>query len=382
MDPIVAACVSVVRSNHQIIRRRARMRRLLAMCSQIDVPIYATPSSIVPPWERYLDQTQDLRRDYRLTRTTIQALMDLLRREKTHGWGQEMEILMVLYWLAHGLSYRLVSNAFEMPRSTVCDLVHRVCDAILTLLDRVIGFPLPEQCPEIGSGFQHLAGSPAFGRCAGAIGVCHIPIKASHPGAAPDYLNRKRFHSILLQGICDSTGKLLDIFVGYPGSVPELKVLKNSPVFVGGIYPPSGYFIVGDGGYPCINTPIALLTPYHKPLQGSLEACFNARHAKACVIEKAFGMMKARWRGVFFKALEVSTTFAPKVAAVCAILHNLAVTNGDIVEPAVEEPWPSLDPPPPEGEGAKGGRLLRQEVAEQVSASQHWPLHLKDHDYD
>ncbi|XP_012717788.2 putative nuclease HARBI1 [Fundulus heteroclitus] len=380
---VVAACVSVVRSNHQIIRRKARLRRLMILCSQDYTPIYATPKIRVPLMERYLDPNQALRPDYMLSRTSLEALMDLLRREKTHGWGQEVEVLMAIYWLAHGLSYRVVSRAFDMPSSTVCDIVHRVCDAILTLLESVIRFPLPAECAEVGRGFQHLAGSPAFSRCVGAIDGCHIRIKAPLPGTASEYLNRKQFHSILLQAICDSTGKFLDVFVGYPGSVHDTTVLKNSPVFVGAVYPHPGYFIVGDGGYPCTSAPITLLTPYREPSRGPVEARFNIHHAKArVIIKKAFSMMKTRWKGIFFKALELSTTFAPKVVAVCAVLHNLAVTNGDDLDPAEGDPLPPPDPQPPELDDEEGGCILRDGLAAQVSAARQCSPCLQDHDYN
>ncbi|KAK7915659.1 hypothetical protein WMY93_011420 [Mugilogobius chulae] len=112
------------------------------------------------------------------------------------------------------------------------------------------------------------------------------------------------------------------------------------------------------------DTPISLITLYSEPLQGPVEARFNARHAKACiVIERVFGMMKARWRGIFFKALEVNTNFVPKVVAVCTILHNLAVTNRDILEAAEEDPLPPPDPPHPEQDNEEGGQALRANLA-------------------
>ncbi|KAJ8348794.1 hypothetical protein SKAU_G00273830 [Synaphobranchus kaupii] len=43
--------------------------------------------------------------------------------------------------------------------------------------------------------------------------------------------------------------------------------------------------------------------------------------------------MKTRWMSTFFKALEVHHTFAPDVIAVCAILHNVCLTTGDVLEP-------------------------------------------------
>ena len=47
---------------------------------------------------------------------------------------------------------------------------------------------------------------------------CHIPIKA--PQSNPeDYVNRKGFHSIILQGLVEANYLFLDVCVGWPGKV-------------------------------------------------------------------------------------------------------------------------------------------------------------------
>ena len=115
----------------------------------------------------------------------------------------------------------------------------------------------PDNLQHIGAGFARLAGSPAFARVVGSIDGCHVRIKPI--GAdAQDYFNRKLFHSIQLQAVCDHECQFLDIFVGYPGSVHDSRVLKNSPLYVQSLYQPEGYCILGDGGYPCMSWPFFL----------------------------------------------------------------------------------------------------------------------------
>ncbi|KAF3849419.1 hypothetical protein F7725_015916 [Dissostichus mawsoni] len=87
-----------------------------------------------------MDQSKDLRFDYRLSRESIEALMTLLRREKTHGWVQHVEVLLVVYWLAHGLSYSVVSRVFDVPKTTVFDIVHRMkAKTLLLRLGLLVG---------------------------------------------------------------------------------------------------------------------------------------------------------------------------------------------------------------------------------------------------
>ncbi|TWW58757.1 hypothetical protein D4764_06G0002870 [Takifugu flavidus] len=219
----------------------------------------------------YTDGQADLRPDFRLSRSTVVKLIDVLRSPFDHGWGLEVEVLVFLFWLASAASYRVVSRGFSIPRSTVYDIVHRMSDKVLSLKNRTIKFPSLVDIPNIAAGFERLSGSPALQNVVGSIGGCHIRIK--RPVAdAHCYFNRKLFYSIQLQAVCDHQGLFIDIFTGYPGSVRDTQVLRNSPLYVQGLYPPEGYCIVGDGGYPCMSRPIALVTPYREPVTNMMVA--------------------------------------------------------------------------------------------------------------
>ena len=50
------------------------------------------------------------------------------------------------------------------------------------------------------------------------------------------------------------------------------------------------------------------------------------------MVERAFGMMKARWRATLFKVLELSPAFASDIITCCAFLHNLCLKTNDIME--------------------------------------------------
>ena len=181
-----------------------------------------------------------------------------------------------------------------MPWSTVYDVIHRVADKLIQIKNRVIRFPAPYDLQEISAGFARLAGSPAFTRVVGSIDGCLVRIKPL--GAdAQDYFNRKLFHFIQLQAVCDHQYQFIDIFDGYSGSVHDSRVLKNSPLYVQSLYRPEGYCILGDGGYPCMSRPIALVTPDREPVRGVVAWRFNRHHAKArSVIQRTFGIMKTR----------------------------------------------------------------------------------------
>ncbi|KAL1268699.1 hypothetical protein QQF64_034062 [Cirrhinus molitorella] len=227
-----------------------------------------------------------------------------------------------------------------------CRLVHKGTIKIAALRQKVIELPDAQHLNEVGHGFENLANSPSFSKCVGAIDGCHVRIKTPAGPTGQDYINRKLFPSIQTQAVCDGKGKFLNVFVGYPGSVHDTRVLKNSKIYKEALYPPQEYFLVGDGGYPCIIHPVAIITLYQEPVQGRVQIRFNHHHSKArSIIERVFGVMKTRWRCLLFKSLEVEHTFAPTIMVVCAVLHNICLTTGDIIE--ATEVVDDVDLPPP-----------------------------------
>ena len=69
----------------------------------------------------------------------------------------------------------------------------------------------------IGSQFPNLLGA--------IVGI-HIRIVApSKHGQV--YVNRKKFHSLVLQGICVSNMQFLLVLAGWPGSVDDSRILRN-----------------------------------------------------------------------------------------------------------------------------------------------------------
>ncbi|KAK7918763.1 hypothetical protein WMY93_010047 [Mugilogobius chulae] len=51
----------------------------------------------------------------------------------------------------------------------------------------------------------------------------------------------------------------------------QVLCMKSSSFYTSRRYPPTGYFILGDGGYPCLETPVCLITPYREPVNGRVQ---------------------------------------------------------------------------------------------------------------
>lgn len=68
-------------------------------------------------------------------------LLNLINQDRTHGWGATIEVLVLLFWLTSGASYRVVSRVFAMPRSTVYRISHRVTEEVVAIRHQVIHLP-------------------------------------------------------------------------------------------------------------------------------------------------------------------------------------------------------------------------------------------------
>ena len=69
-----------------------------------------------------------------------------------------------------------------------------------------------------------------FPICGGVIDGTHVLILAPNESHA-DYVNRKGYHSIIMQTVVDHNNLYTDVVIGWPGSVHDARVLSNSKIF-------------------------------------------------------------------------------------------------------------------------------------------------------
>lgn len=272
-------------------------------------------------------------KNLRITSRVFRKITSYLPRKRS-GWEVEIELTTLLFWMAAGTSYRVVAVILNVPISTVADIVHKLLTFISNeILPLVIRIPTSiDELTDIGYQFCARAGTHIFERAVGAIDGTHVTISCP-VSLHSQYINRKLKYSIQTQAISDCNQKFLDVFVGFPGSVHDTRVLYNSPVYQHQLYPPDGYFLLGDSGYPCRLTPVAIITPFKENLVLSQQQkSFNNRFSKARnVVECAFGSLKNRWRNIFNRDLELKIENSVKTVAVCCVLHNICVDMDDFI---------------------------------------------------
>ena len=161
-------------------------------------------------WEETVSQWKDdtlWLENFRLSKESFlficRKLNDTLKRKDTR-FRKSITVkkrLAICFWhLATGDDLRSLGWRFGIGKSTACQIVNEVCQAIAdVLLPNVIKWPSGDDLKKVVEGFKT---KWCFPQCAGAIDGTHVPIVA--PKECPaDYYNRKGFYSLVMQVVVD-----------------------------------------------------------------------------------------------------------------------------------------------------------------------------------
>ena len=301
-------------------------------------------------WKRVVSDTftdAEWKENFRMSKKTFKLLCNHLQkhigRKDTRlrpAIAVEKRVAITLWRLATNCEYRTIGHLFGVACGTVCVIVNEVCQAIArNLTKKYIKIPRGRQLTDTVEKFESKFNFP---QCFGAIDGSHIPIIA--PTDCPkDYYNRKGFHSVLLQGIVNSSYCFSDIYIGWPGSVHDARMFCNSKAYKlgesGQLVPPSTklingvqvpLLILGDPAYPLLSW---LMKPFSD--NGKLSAdqlMFNYCLSRArSVVENAFGRLKGRWR-CLMKRNDMDLVNVINAIAACTVLHNMCEINKDIFD--------------------------------------------------
>ena len=182
-----------------------------------------------------------------------------------------------------------------------------------------------------------------FAEKRGVVGVIgctdgsHIPVALVDEELATDLFNRKGFYSLILQATVDHVPLFTDVYVGWPGSVHNGRVWRNSPlkrqldIFMQSNYNNQdfilpGAHLLGDAAYASTTT---MIPPFKD--NGRLRykhRRLNKRYSGTrMTVECCYGMVKGRFGSLRFvnhRSLEVQC----QVIIACCILHNYVMLGG------------------------------------------------------
>lgn len=272
----------------------------------------------------------------------------------------EERVAMSLARLGTGDGLRMVGEVYGVAECTISRIVREFCKMVRLHLQKIfIQVPNENKFRVLAKEFERLHNIPYIIR---AIDGSHIPVLAPVIGGE-DYYCRKSFHSALLQGIVDTNCIFWDYEFGWAGSLHDWTVFQQTKVgraCMEGRFLP--YKLIGDAAYP--------VRPWmYCPFKGcndgleSYKAHWNfIQSSTRMCVERAFGILKGRWR-IIQKRADVPLRSMADIVSTCIVLHNLCIITKDKFDAIwIEEAEVELHKRVEEGT-VKGGQVLRGEQA-------------------
>ncbi|KAM8751452.1 uncharacterized protein AB9X84_013010 [Acanthopagrus schlegelii] len=284
---------------------------------------------------------------FRVCRATFDYLLEriepAIKRRRTNyrvPIEPRRRLAITLWWFARSGEYRSIADMFGVGIATVCVIVRQVTSAILErLYRRFVSLPAGQRLDETMSAFK----DRCYPQCAGAIGRTHIPIAT--PRDNPEhYLNRRGWHSVILQAVVDHDVRFTDVYAGWPGSISSASVLCSSDLYLKAEDRPDGYLFPREKSVLCdgVEVPVHLIGDTSFPLKPWLMKGYSSEHqltaeqrrftctlsSARAVVDTAFTRLKGRWRCLLKKS-DIDVSMMPRVVAACCILHNICENRGD-----------------------------------------------------
>lgn len=227
-----------------------------------------------------------------------------------------------LRYYASGTFQIVVGDVCGLSQSSVCRSVSAVSEQLDLLWDTHVYFPRDfVEIQELKQDFYTLS---RFPHVIGCIDGTHIPILRPTEFEW-QYVNRKFYHSLNVQGVCDRKGRFINMVVRHPGSAHDSHILRNSILWEYMENHPNIGYILGDSAYPCRTW---LMTPLGNPITDP-EKRYNYAHKRTRVlIENTFGRWKRRFPMLTFPNRRDLANVAIDIRAT-AILHNIAIGHND-----------------------------------------------------
>ncbi|XP_070398555.1 uncharacterized protein [Nothobranchius furzeri] len=283
-------------------------------------------------WEVLLHMDEHtFARHFRVTRPQFEYLTMKLQEK---GVGREhhqglppvpgtKKVLMLLWCMANQNSFREMSDKLDVSQSAAHQIIVDVLQILCTLGSNFVSWPNACEKATPALALQRLCGIPGV---TGAIDGCHIRVQKL-PVRGVDYMNRKSFFSVLLQGIVDDRGRFLDICAGPPGREHDARMLRASPFFEPWQEKMAAYSVLGDRAYIGRDFPF-VVTPRRD--NGALTCEEQLQNNKTSrgrvVVEQAFGRIKCMWRRLRDLQNTNIKTVVMMIMAAC-LLHNMTIAD-------------------------------------------------------
>ncbi|XP_060596210.1 putative nuclease HARBI1 [Ruditapes philippinarum] len=265
---------------------------------------------------------------YRLDKAAIYELESICRQDLSPLTGRSFavssltKVLIGLRYLAKGDFISEVGDIHGVSKARAAVYIHQFIRSVNLRLKNI-------RFPTERSSLHHLK-RKFYEKCRipnviGAVDGTLIPIQGPSQDEAA-YVCRKGFHALNVQAVVDAEMRFTDVVSRWPGSQHDAAIF-NACGLKTHLEQSNNGLLLGDSGYPLRRY---LLTPKVNPTTPQEEA-FNKHHSRGrVVVEKAFGILKSRFRCLHKSGgvLPFSPEKSSQVVVACMRLHNFCKTRG------------------------------------------------------
>ncbi|XP_024010245.1 putative nuclease HARBI1 [Eutrema salsugineum] len=285
------------------------------------------------------------RRRFRMNKHLFLRIVDTLstqvpffqqRRDSTgrSGLSPLQKCTAAIRMMAYGSAADAVDEYLRLGESTAISCLENFVEGIIYLFgDEYLRRPTPEDLQRL----LDIGESRGFPGMIGSIDCMHWEWKNCPTAWAGQYTRGAGKPTIVLEAVASQDLWIWHAFFGPPGTLNDINVLDRSPVFddiLQGKAPKVDYFVNGrqyhlayyltDGIYPKWATFIQSI-----PLPEGDKARMFAKRQEATRkdVERAFGVLQARFAIVKNPALMWDKVKIGKIMRACIILHNMIVED-------------------------------------------------------
>ncbi|KAI5063657.1 hypothetical protein GOP47_0022204 [Adiantum capillus-veneris] len=321
----------------------------LSIALPVSAPLAAGPPSPHNWFTQFLSSADahQWRHTFRMGKPAFLNLVSSLEPELT---GEilappDVKLASTLYRLATAASPSAVARKFALSGGApgFVSIFEEVCRALQSKLSYLFDFP---SVPELLHPITRQFSQQGFPNCCGVVGCTRFQVM---PNASNGeyFESAAGYQAVAMQGVVDTAGRLLDISVGWGGSMQAAQILLQTRLFARVMDShellhgrpvqlltgaPMPEYIIGDCSYPLLPW---LLTPYTNPITPP-QLRYNRVHEQVrSIASRVFGTLKASWR--LLASGELTAGDGCIIAAAC-ILHNYLIYSGEaLVEREGEE---------------------------------------------
>ncbi|TSK20273.1 Protein ALP1-like [Bagarius yarrelli] len=235
----------------------------------------------------------------------------------------EAMTLAALYFYAHGFLPRKITDALGLEHASASDAVNTVSKVLEDMSTDFITFPATYDARMgVAQGFKYISGIP---NVVGVLGSLHVHVKPS-PSEEHLFLNRRGYHSVMVQIISDVDGNLLSVEQCCPGGTGEQAVWESSSIFqeFNRLQHGQSWVLGGKG----LSKAKHVLSPLESSrLKTNATRHFNNAHFQVWKsTQHVFGSLKTRFRCLQSLGSVVADNLKPvaRIVNACCVLHNIA----------------------------------------------------------